>query len=73
MARFPAVPRLVPRLRDGALVVLDDTNRRPEREATKRWAASASSSGRSLRIVKDVGRSTVLEVRASNGPLSSRP
>ncbi|MCK9795027.1 class I SAM-dependent methyltransferase [Isoptericola sp. 4D.3] len=66
-ARFPAVPQLLPRLRDGGLVVLDDTNRPHEREIVRRWAAGAHS-GRSVRVVKSVGRSTVLTVAGAERP-----
>jgi len=61
MARFPAVPQLLPHLRNGAYVVLDDTNRPQEREIVRRWNAGLAST-RSLRTVKTVGRCTVLEV-----------
>lgn len=61
MARFPAVPRLLPSLRDGAFVVLDDTNRPQEREVVRRWRTDVAGD-RALRLVKTVGRSTVLEV-----------
>ncbi|MFV2145938.1 O-methyltransferase [Isoptericola sp. G70] len=72
-ARFPAVPRLVPHLRDGALVVLDDTNRPHEREVVRRWKA-LDVAGRPLRVVKTVGRSTVLEVgrRQDDGATPTR-
>jgi predicted O-methyltransferase YrrM len=63
MARFPALAMLSERLRDGAVIVLDDTNRAPERAATRRWAASGAN-GRTVRILKDVGRSTVMEIGA---------
>lgn len=39
MARWPAVPQLLDRLSPGALVVLDDANRRDERESVSRWLA----------------------------------
>ncbi|MCK0118287.1 class I SAM-dependent methyltransferase [Isoptericola sp. S6320L] len=61
MARFPAVPQLMPSLRDGALVVLDDTNRPHERAVVRHWR-DLHVDGRRLRVVKTVGRSTVLEV-----------
>lgn len=61
LARFPAVPLLLPRLRDGALVVLDDTNRRAEKDIAKMWAEKGSFN-RPLTIVKEVGRSTILRV-----------
>lgn len=67
MSRFPAVPQLLARLRDGGLVVLDDTNRPQEREVVRRWR-SGDVGGRSLRLVKVVGRSTVLEVAGSTQP-----
>jgi len=40
-ARHPAVPLLLDRLSDGALVVLDDTNRKDEQEIVRRWRAIA--------------------------------
>lgn len=62
-ARYPAVPVLLDRLRDGALVVLDDTTRRDEREIVDRW--SALSGEIRLEPERDLGRATVL--RAARG------
>jgi predicted O-methyltransferase YrrM len=61
LARYPAVPLLLPRLRVGALVVLDDTNRPDEQEIVRLWTAQ-DSSPTTLEVVKDVGRSTVMRV-----------
>lgn len=36
--RYPALPVLAERLTPGALVLLDDARRRPEREALRRWS-----------------------------------
>jgi predicted O-methyltransferase YrrM len=61
LARYPAVPKLLERLRVGALVVLDDTDRRDERRIVRLWSALAPSPT-SLSVVKDVGRCTILRV-----------
>jgi hypothetical protein len=61
LARYPAVPQLLPRLREGALVVLDDTHRPDEQEIVRRWSELEPSPTR-LTVVKDVGSSTVLRV-----------
>ncbi|MFD6418170.1 class I SAM-dependent methyltransferase [Streptomyces sp. NPDC060194] len=61
LARYPAVPQLLPRLAHGALVVLDDTNRKAERDITKMWAAEGAFDRR-ITFVKDVARSTVLQL-----------
>jgi len=37
LARYPAVPRLWPRLTDDAVVVLDDARRADEQEIVRRW------------------------------------
>ena len=37
-SRYPALPVLEPRLSPGAMVILDDANRRGEREILERWA-----------------------------------
>lgn len=60
-ARFPAFPLLADRLADGALVVLDDTNRTDEKQIVRRWA-EADYSGRRLRPVGTQGRCTLLRV-----------
>lgn len=41
-ARYPALPELGHRLAPGALVVLDDTSRRQEKEIVERWVADAA-------------------------------
>jgi hypothetical protein len=61
LARYPAVPQLLPRLRVGALVVLDDTHRPDEQEIVRRWSELDPSPTR-LSVVKDVGSSTVMRV-----------
>jgi predicted O-methyltransferase YrrM len=65
LARFPAVPQLLPRLRVGALVVLDDTHRGDEKEIVRLWS-DLEPSPTSLSVVKEVGRSTVLRVTAED-------
>lgn len=37
LARFPALPRLLPRLANDALIILDDADREDEREMVRRW------------------------------------
>ncbi|MFI6941645.1 class I SAM-dependent methyltransferase [Streptomyces sp. NPDC050418] len=59
LARYPALPRLISRLAKGAYVVLDDTNRKDERDITKMWTAEGAFD-RPVTFVKDVARSTVL-------------
>ncbi len=61
-AREPAYPVFAERLSDGALVVLDDTDRAVERSIVERWLA-LEIPGRSIHVLRAVGRSTVLEVR----------
>ncbi|MFJ8952606.1 MULTISPECIES: class I SAM-dependent methyltransferase [unclassified Streptomyces] len=61
LARYPAMPQLLPRLAKGALVVLDDTNRKVERDITKMWASDGAFDRR-VTFVKDVARSTVLQL-----------
>ncbi len=70
MARFPAVQQMAPYLRDGALVVLDDTNRPQEKEIVRRWTSS-NLAPRPLHMVKTVGRSTVLELSLRRGSSST--
>ncbi len=57
-ARFPAFPLLRDRLSDGCLVILDDTNRRDERETLSRWMA-LDGRGR-LRSGRELDRATSL-------------
>ncbi len=61
LARYPAFPLLADRLADGALVVLDDTNRPDEKEIVRRWLAEEHS-GRRLSLVRTHGRATLLRV-----------
>lgn len=63
-ARQPALEVLGDRLADGALVVLDDTDRAEEREILEAWVAG-SVGGRAVEVVGSVGRSTVLRVGGS--------
>jgi predicted O-methyltransferase YrrM len=62
-ARHPAVPLLLDRLRDGALVVLDDTNRKDEQEIVRRWRAITGPA--QLVPERKLTRSTVLRVERS--------
>lgn len=59
-ARYPAVPRLVDRLADGAVVVLDDTDRREEQEVVRAWV---EESGGRLEVVGRTDRATLLQHR----------
>ncbi|WP_415952130.1 class I SAM-dependent methyltransferase [Streptomyces sp. KLOTTS4A1] len=61
LARYPALEQLLPRLAKGALVVLDDTNRKDERDIIRLWTAEGAFDRR-VTFVKDVARSTVLEI-----------
>ncbi|SDK69574.1 class I SAM-dependent methyltransferase [Streptomyces indicus] len=61
LARYPALPQLISRLGKGALVVLDDTNRKDERDIIKMWTAEGAFDRR-VSHVKDVARSTVLQL-----------
>lgn len=57
--RRPAFPRFADRLRPGAIVILDDTNREQERSIVAKWTAEPVA-GRQLEVTDIVGRSTVL-------------
>ena len=63
-ARRPAFELLVDRLADDAIVVLDDTHRRVEREIVDAWTTEAMN-GRRLEVVAQVGRSTVLRLTSA--------
>ncbi|MEZ5093358.1 class I SAM-dependent methyltransferase [Nocardioides sp.] len=60
-ARFPAFPLLADRLADGALVVLDDTNRPAEKRIVRRWLEEEYA-GRRLTQARTHGRATLLRV-----------
>ncbi len=60
-ARYPAFPLLADRLADGALVVVDDTNRRDEKEIVRRWLTEEYA-GRRLTLLRTHGRATLLRV-----------
>ncbi len=60
LARVPALPLLADRLRSGALIILDDTNRAAEREIIKQWTTPGAVPGMSIRRARQVGRSTML-------------
>lgn len=49
-ARFPALPLMARRLRAGALIVLDDTDRPDEGKIIERWQASFSELGPQLAV-----------------------
>jgi predicted O-methyltransferase YrrM len=56
-ARYPAFPLLRDRLRNGALVILDDTNRHDERAIIRSWSGEPGVSHH-----RQVGRSTAIKV-----------
>ncbi len=60
-ARYPAFPLLADRLGDGALVVLDDTNRPDEKKIVRRWLEEEYA-GRRLTQPRTHGRATLLRV-----------
>jgi hypothetical protein len=60
-ARYPAFPLLADRLADGALVVLDDTTRKDEKQIVRRWLGEEYA-GRRLTLVRVEGRATLLRV-----------
>jgi len=49
--RYPALPVLAQRLIPGALVLLDDARRRPEREALRRWSRQFPRAESSFELV----------------------
>jgi|GEM_PF-2330219 len=61
LARFPAFPLLAERLKPGALVVLDDTNRADEKAIVRLWR-ELEVAGRRLEVVREHNRSTVMRV-----------
>jgi predicted O-methyltransferase YrrM len=66
LVREPAVPAVLDRLQDGAIVVLDDTNRSDERTIVDRWTGIAGVT--TLRVERRLGRATVLRAdRATRG------
>lgn len=70
-ARFPAVPLLASRLRDGALVVLDDIDRPAELAVLEQWVAR-DWGGVSLEVESRTDRAVLLRARrveaAPSGP-----
>jgi hypothetical protein len=64
LVREPAGPAVLDRLQDGAIVVLDDTNRSDERTIVDRWTGIAGVT--TLRVERRLGRATVL--RADRAP-----
>lgn len=64
LARYPAWPLLMDRLRAGSWVVLDDTHRADERKIRDLWQAQPIE-GTTLDVVKVVGRTTFLQVTPS--------
>jgi predicted O-methyltransferase YrrM len=69
-ARFPALPLLASSLIDGALLVLDDTNRSEERAIIKRWIADPGLDGRAIHE-RDLDHATV--VRFQRSPATDPP
>lgn len=63
LARYPALPRLLPWLSSGATIVADDTDRAAEKRMVNMWCQQGVFD-RSVSFVKIVGRSTVLVVDA---------
>ncbi|MGD6742430.1 class I SAM-dependent methyltransferase [Streptomyces sp. BH106] len=61
LARYPAMPQLLPRLAKGALVVLDDTDQEAENNISKMWT-SEQVFDRRVTFVKEVSRSTILRL-----------
>jgi predicted O-methyltransferase YrrM len=63
-ARYPAYPLLADALVDGAIVVLDDTDRKAERAAVKEWT---QRSGRgTLSLERELDRATLLRYRLTS-------
>ena len=60
-ARYPAFPLLADRLADGALIVVDDTNRRDEKQIVRRWL-DEEYAGRRVTRLRTHGRATLLRV-----------
>lgn len=63
-ARYPAFPLLENLLVDGAVVILDDTDRRDEKVTLQRWLDHPSSRG-ALTVERDLDRSVLLRYRLS--------
>lgn len=61
-ARYPAVPNLVHALVDGAVVILDDTDRDSERATLDSWVSRDHDRG-SLTIERELDRATLLRYR----------
>ncbi|NKX93598.1 class I SAM-dependent methyltransferase [Sanguibacter hominis ATCC BAA-789] len=61
MSRQPAFPLLARHLRDGSLIVLDDTDRPDEQAVVKSWT-TGSVDGRSLEVISRQPRSTTMQV-----------
>jgi predicted O-methyltransferase YrrM len=64
-ARYPAFPILADRLAEGALVVVDDTDRPAEKQTVQRWLGEQHD-GRRLELVRSFGRATLLRVAGSD-------
>ncbi|MER7073737.1 class I SAM-dependent methyltransferase [Terrabacter sp. NPDC000476] len=65
LARDPAFVMLRSKLRDGALVVLDDVDRPGEQQILENWTAAAASDGSTLSHIERLGRSVVLRFDAA--------
>ncbi len=61
LARYPALPVLASRLDEGALVVLDDVDRDPERATARRWVEEQHGGRRVVRR-RRLDRAQVFEV-----------
>jgi precorrin-6B methylase 2 len=72
LARFPAFPLLAERLKPGALVVLDDTNRADEKAIVRLWK-ELEVAGRRLEVIREHNRSTVMRVVAVSRPAAAEP
>ncbi|HEY8453874.1 MAG: class I SAM-dependent methyltransferase [Micromonosporaceae bacterium] len=64
LARYPALPLLLPRLAPEALVVLDDAHRPDEQETVRRWLAEVDGLSP---VPATVGTVAVLRYRAPTG------
>lgn len=58
-ARYPALPVVWSRVRAGGVIIVDDTDRRDEREVVRRWLKEFQPG---LHLRRDGGRFVVLEV-----------
>lgn len=61
--RYPAVPQLVDALVDGAIVILDDTDRPEERACIERWQEFVGAKGGELVVERELDRATQLRYR----------